>query len=100
MNASAKSNVEVTFLPLRSKTGASGVYNYQECSQILPGWSGSAGISGGGLLAAASELDVATSLFVGGMGSIHSCYHICKIEICCNNRIFAILCNSIKWQIF
>ena len=69
---SAKSNVEVTFLPLRSKTGASGVFNCQECSQISPGWSGSAGISGGRLLAAAAELDAATSLFVGGVGSIHS----------------------------
>ena len=62
----------MTFLPLRSKTGASGVYNCQECSQISPGWSGSAGISGGRLEAAAAELAVATSLFVGGVGSIHS----------------------------
>ena len=64
----------MTFLPLRSETGASGVYNCQECSQISPGWSGSAGLSGSGLLAAAAaaELDGGTLLFVGGVGSIHS----------------------------
>ena len=62
----------MSFLPLRSKTRASGVHNCQECSQISPGWSGSAGISGGGLLAAAAEFDAGTSLFVGEVGSIHS----------------------------
>ena len=57
---------------MRSKTGALGVYSCQECNQILSGWSGSADISGGGLLAAATALDVVVSLFVGGIGRIHS----------------------------
>ena len=62
------------FLPLRSKTRASGVYNCKECSLISPGWSGSAGISGVELPAAA--FDVAVSLFVSGVERIHSSiYH-------------------------
>ena len=69
---SVKSNVEVTFLPLRPKTGASGVYNCQECSLISPSWSGSTGISGVGLLAAAAAFDEAVLLFVGWVGRIHS----------------------------
>ena len=69
---SAKSNVEVAFLPLRSKTGASGLYNCQECNLISQGWSGSAGISGVELLAAAAAFDVPVSLFVSGVGRIHS----------------------------
>ena len=56
MKSVSQINVEVTFLPLISKTGASGVYNCQECSQISPGWSRSPGISGGGLQAAAAEM--------------------------------------------
>ena len=51
---STKSNVEVMFLPLKSKTGACGMYNIQECSLISPGWSGSGCISGVKLLAAAA----------------------------------------------
>ena len=41
------------FLPHRSKTGACGVHDIQECTLISPGWSGSGGISGVELLAAA-----------------------------------------------
>ena len=67
---------------------------------MLPGWSGSAGISGGGLQPAAAELDAATLLFVGRVGEYPlSWFHIFKIEICCNNRVFAILGSSTKWRV-
>ena len=48
------------------------MYNIQECSLISPGWSQSGSISGVELLAAAAAFDVASSLFVGGVGRIHS----------------------------
>ena len=69
---SVKSNVELRFLSQRSTTGAYGVYIIQECSLISPGWIGSGTISGVELLAAAAAFDVAISLFVSGVGRIHS----------------------------
>ena len=47
------------------------MYSIQECCLISPGWTGSGGISGIELLAAAA-FDVAVLLFVGEVGRIHS----------------------------
>ena len=65
----------------------------------MPGWSGSAGISGCGLLAAAAELDVATPLFVGGVGSIHS---LGSMFVRWKSVVIigSLLCNSTKWWVF